>query len=694
MEVGVYSYLGAAIGFGFLAVLLVISWRSSVQGRLLTIAILISAVWAGLAAAGAAAAASPGRSYQALEVLRSVAWFVFLLKLLEPAAGHNPAFRRFLSWALPLSVGFGLLLLLAEWLTSSLLVPLPVGVIIAQLSAHVVLAIIGLSIIEQLYRNTSAGHRWAVKYLFIGAGGIFAFDLYLYADALLYRGIDHQLWEARGFVNLAAVPLLAVTAARNRDWSLNIFVSRDIVLYTTAIMGGGLYLLVMAGAGYYLRQYGGDWGEIARILFFSLAIVLLAVVLFSGQLRARLRVFLGKHFYSNKYDYRREWLRLTAALDAGVQGRESLDAVIRVMAHPVEARAGLLWLADDRGHYENTASWNMEPVADLEPSDSGLIRFLTDKAYVINLRELDSRPGEYEGLDLPAWLDSVPRGWLIVPLFGMDALMGFVVLANPLVKRSIIWEDRDLLLTAAHQVASHLAVLQTSEALAQARQFEVFNRLSAYMVHDLKNIAAELELVARNADKHKSNPEFVEDALDTVGVASRDIQRLLDQLRGKRVPVERKVLVDLGSLVKEVIARKQNQAPAPQLVAVSQACQVIADKARLENVLTHLIENARQATAEDGLIEVMVYNRESTGIVEIRDNGQGMTPDFIRHRLFKPFDTTKGNAGMGIGMYESREFIRQLGGEIRVESEPGKGTCIAIDIPVTNGRGQRQRGNA
>lgn len=692
METGFYSYLAAAVGFGFLAALLLISWRSSLQGRLLTIAVIVNAVWAGLAAAVAAQDNRWMEGYQALEVLRSMAWFVFLLKLLEPAAGHNSAYRRFLRWALPASVAYGLLLLVAEWLSSALLAPLPA--MTARLSGHVFLAIIGLSIIEQLYRNTSSGHRWATKYLFIGAGGIFAYDLYLYADALLFRGIDRQLWDARGIVNLAAVPLLAVTAARNRDWSINIFVSRDIVLYTSAILGGGLYLLVMAAAGYYLRQYGGEWGEILRMLFLSLAVALLAVVLFSGQFRARLRVFLGKHFYTNKYDYRREWLRLTGALDASVQGRESFESAIRVMAQPVEARAGLLWLADGRGGFENAAAWNMEAVSDREPSDSGLIRYLSKKSYVINLAELDTRPNEYEGLDLPAWLDQAGQGWLVVPLFGIADLMGFVVLAKPLVKRSINWEDRDLLLTAARQVSSHLAVLQTSEALAQARQFEVFNRLSAYMVHDLKNIAAELELVAKNATRHKDNPEFVEDALDTVAVASRDIQRLLDQLRGKRVPVEKRVLVDLGALVKEVVGRTQQQMPAPRLVTAGPACQVIAERSRLENVLTHLVENAQQATARDGLVELSVYKRESMGIVEIRDNGQGMTPDFIRDRLFRPFDTTKGNAGMGIGMYESREFIRQLGGEIRVKSESGKGTCIAIDIPLYNDREERQRDSA
>lgn len=683
MSLGFYSYLGAALGFGFLALLLLFSWRSSVQGRLLTVVVSISAVWGGLAATWAVDGATVGRGYLVFEILRAIAWYVLLLKLLEPAAERNPSYQRFLHRALPLSTGFGVLLLAGEWWSASLAAPVPAGQTApAWLAGHVVLAIIGLSIIEQLYRNTAASHRWAIKYLYIGAGGMFAYDLYLYADALLFHGIDRTLWEARGVVNLAAVPLLAVAAARNRDWSLNIFVSRDIVLNSTAILGGGLYLLVMAGAGYYLREFGGDWGRLVQTLFFSLAVVLLMVVLFSDQLRARMRVFFGKHFYKNKYDYRREWLRLTGILSDTTENSVSLEAAIRVLADIVDARAGMLWLRDDRGHFENVAGWKIERVDEMESADSGLVRFLGSKSYVINLAELDTRPSEYEGLELPVWLAALPRGWLIVPLAGMKSLTGFVVLANPLVTRSINWEDRDLLLTAGRQVASHLAVLKTTDALAQARQFEVFNRLSAYMVHDLKNIAGELELVARNADKHRQNPDFIEDALDTVATASGDIQRLLTALRDKRVDSEKQVVVDLDKLVREMAAGMQDLSPAPGVRETSGNCMIIAEKGRLENVLTHLIDNARQATSANGVIELRVHNTGSMGVIEIRDDGLGMTADFVRNRLFRPFDTTRGNAGMGIGMYESREFIRQLGGDIQVESEPGKGTRISLRIPI------------
>jgi putative PEP-CTERM system histidine kinase len=688
MNVGLYSYLGAATGFAFLSLLLFFSWRNSIQARLLTGVTVISAVWAGLAALVASGWTIPAM-YRTFDILRYVAWYAFLLALLHGAARQRGSYRSFLRWALPLSIGFGALLLVAELAILWILTPAEVTWLAAfRITGHLLLALIGLAIIEQLFRNTSVSHRWAAKYLFIGAGGIFAYDFYLHADALLFRGMNHELWEVRGLVNLAAVPLVAIAAARNRDWSMNIFVSRDIVLNVTTLLFAGLYLLVMAGTGYYLREHGGNWGRLLQALFLALAVVLLAAVMFSGQLRAELRVFFGKHFYRNKYDYRHEWLALTGELSRHSRGgAEDYGWAIRVLGSIVDARAGLLWLNEGQGGFENSAAWQLERIRVVEPRDSALVRSLTHKGYLINLTEIGLRTGEYEGLDLPQWLEAVHHAWLIVPLFGLDSLMGFVVLANPLINRSINWEDRDLLKAAANQIATQLAVLMTSSALAEVRQFEVFNRLSAYMVHDLKNIAAELELVARNAKRHTHNPQFLDDAFGTVASASGEIRRLLEHLRNKRADVEKSVVVELAPLLREVIGKRQNRLPQPRLVVADAEGRVVSGKTRLAQVLTHLIDNAQQATAESGRVEVKLSGRDAFCIVEIRDTGCGMDADFVKNRLFRPFDTTKGNAGMGIGMYESRELIRELGGEIRVESAPGEGTLISLLIPAAVGRG-------
>ena len=685
--IGYYSYLSAAVGFAFLTVLLLFSWRSSVQGKLLNLLSGTTAVWA-LVAANVSREdlfLQQDMLYQFLEVLRYLAWYVFLLKLLAPAASSHGGYRGYLRRALPLSSGFVVLVLLVELGINAAGIERHQQLLVLSMVAHVLLAIIGLLIVEQLYRSTSARHRWAIKYLFIAAGGLFAFDFYMYADALLFRVLDAGLWSARGFVTLLAVPLLTLSAARNRDWSHNLFVSRDIVLHATTVMGAGLYLLVMAAAGYYLREVGGSWGRIAQVSFLTLALVLLAAVLFSGQYRSQLRVFLGKHFYKNKYDYRHEWLQLTRDLNRGSDDTDRFAAVARVIARVVDARAGLLWLRDGNGRFNNVAAWGGSRVDDGISADDAMIRFLDEKTYVINLRELETHEDEYEGLELPGFITSIDRGWLIVPLPGMHSLIGFIVLANPLVDREVNWEDRDLLKTAAMQVSSYLTVLMTTEALAEARQFEAFNRISSFMVHDLKNIAAELELVARNAERHRDKAEFLDDAFVTVANSSGSIRRLLDQLRNRRVTPEKKVTIDLVRLVDAVVGKRAGRLPMPELVNASQGCTVVAEQGRLENVLKHLIDNACEATGEQGSVRIRfsaTSGERPVCVVEIVDDGRGMEADFIRDRLFKPFDTTKGNAGMGIGMYESREFIRELDGDIQVSSEPGRGTTVSVTIPV------------
>ena len=682
MNLGLYSHLGAAIAYGFFAVLLLFSWRESLQGKLLLISMLISACWALVAVKIALHDDAYLLAYQSLEVGRYIAWYVFLFKLFDVAVSgvkqQGNSYHKFIQWALPLSVGFAILLLFNEILADVFSLS---GQFVLGITGNVILALIGIAIIEQLFRNTSARHRWAAKYLFLGAGGIFAFDFYLYADALLFRSIDQDLWATRGVIHIVAVPLLAISSARNKNWSLNIFVSRDIVLNTTAILGGGVYLLTMAAAGYYLREFGGSWGRISQAMLFTLAVVFLFAVLSSAQLRARIKVFLGKHFYKNKYDYRIEWLRLTDDLSDNVQRENHYQTTIEAIAHIVDARAGSLWLRDEQGSYNNVGVWQSKRLHDVLSAESSFIKFLTTKGFVINLMELESHADEYEGLVLPEWLVELEQPWLIIPLHHVDVILGFVILSNPLVVRTINWEDRDLLKTAAKQISSHLTVLMTSAQLAEAKQFEVFTRLSAYMVHDLKNIAAELELVAINAKKHSDNPDFVADTFITVENAASDINRLLTQLRNRRAEDEKRVPVDLTELVAEVVASKQHQLPSPLFKEPSEVCQVSLEKGRLANVLAHLIENAQQATEDHGDIIISLGTQKGMFSIEIKDTGQGMDEVFIRNRLFKPFDTTKGNAGMGIGMYESREFIRQLGGDIYVQSKPGKGSIITLNIP-------------
>jgi signal transduction histidine kinase len=81
---------------------------------------------------------------------------------------------------------------------------------------------------------------------------------------------------------------------------------------------------------------------------------------------------------------------------------------------------------------------------------------------------------------------------------------------------------------------------------------------------------------------------------------------------------------------------------------------------------------------------VSVSIRSDTEWVTLRivDTGSGMSPDFIRDRLFRPFDTTKGSKGMGIGAYQVREYLNSLGGRVQVVSEAGSGTRVDLHFPL------------
>ena len=690
---GVFSYGAAAVCWLLLFLLLLTSWRGRLQGGLIVTAVMLSMLWALRAAHYASAGVSgPDWWYQLLEISRSVMWLVFLVQLLEPSLRDTET-GRWLRWVWPALAGYGVLLVGVEQSTR-LGLPFEPPADAATLG-HIGLAIGGLALIEQLFRNTRPHRRWATKFLYLGLGLIFAYDFFLYADALLFKRLDPAVWEARGLVSAMAAPLIAVAASRNPEWSLDVFVSRRMVLHSAAIFGAGIYLLAMAGMGYYIRAYGGNWGATLQLAFVAGAGVLLFVLLFSGQLRAKARVMLSKHFFNYKYDYREEWLSFTHTLSSGEPNEPLRERAIRAAAEIVHCNGGLLWIRREPGDFSLAAAWNLnEPSVRLEPGDSPLVSFMEQQQWVIELDQCEHDPELYGDLALPEWLRELRRAWLVIPLLHGEELKGFLVLAESRAQQQLNWEDRDLLKTAGRQVASYVALLETTEALWESRQFEAFHRLSAYVVHDLKNIAAQLALVVSNAARHKANPTFVEDAFSTVANATEKMNRLLAQLRKETRTGGSAQPVALAAAVCQAIAARAARRPTPTpQIAPDDEPWVRVDQERLIAVLEHLIQNAQEATGAEGVIEVSVYSENQMAVTAIRDDGCGMDAKFIRERLFKPFTTTKGNAGMGIGVYESCEFARAAGGELTVVSQPGQGSTFFLRLPRSENPGTADCGS-
>jgi len=684
---GTVSYSIAAGGWLLLALRVAIGLGANRRGALLLAAAVATVVWAAFAAVHAnTGSAWTLAAADAADVLRYACWLAFVTMLLKggaSAAAPQGVARR-LAWVAAALVVAAFALFDGLQHPRSLLG----GDARPGLAAHVGLAIAGLVFAEQLYRRAHPQSRWGIKPLVLALVAMFGFDLFMYADALLFGRIDADAWVARGAAHALVIPLVVIATSRNAGWTVALHLSRQAVLQSIALIVAGGLLLAIAVAGYLVRHVGGDWGRVLQIGLLFAAVVFVVAAVSSGSFRSWLRVFVGKHFFPYRYDYREEWLRFTRTLasDSAVVGMQ--ERAIRALADLVESTGGALWLADERGAFRPAARLHAPATDETLAADAPLPAFLGRSGWIVSLPEFASHPQRYPALALPEWLRTLPGAWLVVPLAVGSELIGFAVLLDPRSPVEIDWEVRDLLKAAARAAASYLQQLRATEALVESRKFDAFNRMSAFVVHDLKHLVAQLTLMLRNAERHRDNPAFQRDMLETVANVAGRMNALMLQLRAGGVPAESARSVELAPLVRRVAAAKAG-AGRVELVLEAEVA-ALGHEARLEHVIGHLLQNALDATQSGGAVRFAVRREGAQAVVEVEDGGIGMTAAFVRERLFKPFETTK-SSGMGIGVYESQQYVDSLGGRIDVDSREGGGTRVVVRLPVTEAAGAPPR---
>jgi putative PEP-CTERM system histidine kinase len=683
-DVAFLSYAAAALAQLVLAIYLVASGRvqrsTGRPGVLFVAAIASGAAWA-TAAAMAEQSSHDGWLATAvvLDVLRYGLWFGFLLLLVRPGTDTHKPLAGGLPWFAAACTGAALLGVFWRLWEGGLGLD-PAATRLALIS-QMALPLCGLLLVEQLFRKLGEDARWSAKPVCLGLGCMFAFDLYLTSEALLFGRYDPDALSVRGAAHLLAVPFLFLGARRHAHWMARLQVSRTAAFHSATLVLAGGYLLFMSAVGYYVRYFGGTWGRALQISLLIAGLAFLGALVVSGSLRSWLRVFVGKHFFSYRYDYREEWLRFTSMLSTKGSPQEVGALIVRGLAGMVECPAGSLWTRETAdGPYAQTVRWNVPAVGSAEPADSAFCQFLRGKGWVIDLGEFRDDPRMYGDLALPTWLLGLPNAWVVVPLLAGDEMMGFVLLAPPRTTMTLDWEVRDLLKTAGRQAAGYLAQMQATEALLEARKFDAFNKMSAFVVHDLKNIVTQLSLMLKNAERLHDNREFQQDMLLTVESSLEKMRRLMLQLREGATPPGGSRGVELVPLVRRLEALASGQGRTLEVRDVEKLA-TRGHEDRLERVLGHLVQNAFDATPRDGKVWISVARFSGQVTVEVGDTGAGMSEEFVKTRLFRPFSSTK-HSGMGIGTYESQQYIRELGGSIDVDSAPGRGTRLTVRLPV------------
>lgn len=674
------GYAICAVIYLVLLVLAATRWRERIEGSGLRLAIGAECLWASLLTLHASGITIPLDAVAGSEYLRTIAWALVLGRCLWRQA--NPQWvRRWTRVLMGLVGGLVVLVLVFQWGAPQAFL---------RNATHywrwgaLSMSVGGLVLGEQVARNARPVEEWRLKYVWLAITGIFAWDAYLYSEAVLHGALLVPIRDARSYMDALLGLVLAIGCRRDTSWRSAAFLSPRLVLFYIAIVAVGLGLLAMAVAGASFRDMGDAWGHEDQVLVLAGAVLALGIAALSRQLRAHLTGVIDARVFRYRYDYRSVWQTLTAALSEGDQSTK-YERAATVIANSLDCMSTGVWLCDPRSRLV-PASGDLAPRD--EPSqraDTEFFTFLRRHEWIYDLlpdRLGLVRPAHPPVPAPPAWLLERPHGAIVVPLVSEQTLWGILLLGRPLATLRLTWEEIHLLRGAARQMASHIALDLTARQLIEARQFETFNRLTAVIMHDLRHLTSQLSLIVANAALHRGTPQFLEATLITVESTVKRMDRLLEELRGGARGTCHEERIDLGAVCVQVVARCADLNPVPTLSAAPRGIVVIASRDRLAHALEQVIRNAQQATPAEGSVRVRVSRGGAEAYIDVEDTGCGMSGEFIRKRLFRPFDSTKGERGMGLGAYQARELAMACGGEVSVESSVGRGTRFRFALPL------------
>ncbi len=663
----------AALLFAMLALWTFRRAEPGVPRKPLALALALTALWA-LAVAGIGESDLVTRFASAA---RNLAWLGFMVALHRRSGMQRPPAAIGTVYGVVAAV---ILVALALHITAAAAPEVAKDVLQAALLLKMMVAVAALVLVQSLHSAITPQSGSGMRPVVLALGAMWLVDINVFSVAWLIEGWPLQLVAVRGIAMALIAAVIAAGLQRRGEWPMQL--SRTVAYQSLSLVAIGLYFALLALATTALAAIGGENARLFQTAFVFGSTAAILTLVSSSWLRAWIKVKLAKHFFRHRYDYRAEWMRFTETLGEP-HGSAPLDErIVKALADLTDSPAGLLLLPQG-DTLALGAAWNVDrttlPAAYGEDWQAAEI----DPALVL---ELDAGQ-DAASSSIRKW----DQAWVIVPLPHQARLAGAIVLARPPVPRALDWEDFDLLKAAGRQLASYLAEERAQEALAEAERFDEFNRRFAFIMHDIKNLVSQLTLVARNAERHADNPAFRADMIATLQDSSSRMNDMLARLsQHHQAHTDAPVATPLAPLARRVAKLRQAQHPV-DIIATGDPL-AIADPARLETLLGHLLQNAVEASpvGTPVVIAAGVVNGEAR--IDVIDKGSGMSPAFVREKLFKPFVSSKPG-GFGIGAFEAQKLAADMGGRIEVESTEGHGTRFRVILRAA-GNGANELGQA
>ena len=539
--------------------------------------------------------------------------------------------------------------------------------------------------IERTFRSAVGTMRWRIKFPVLGLGVIFGALIYTRSQALLFSGYSLAQLNVETAALLIGCALIAAGYVRSGFSEIDVYPSRAVLHTSVTVLLAGAYLFVVGALAQIVAHFGGAASFPIAAFLVLLGVAILAVLLLSDRVRQSLQLFVSRHFKRPQHDFRQIWARFTRSLSAVLDETALGTTASRLISETFGALSVSIWLFDEqRERLVRTSS-----TSDADQGETGSIAG----------KELNS--AELTKLSRPFDLGKAKANWardlkerssgrfrtggrpICVALVAGEHWLGVIVLADRVRGLGYTAEEMDLLKCIGDQVAASLLNLRLTEEIMERKELEAFQTISAFFIHDLKNAASTLGLMLQNLPIHFDDPAFRQDAFRGIGSAAGRINDLISRMNALRHELRLKpVEVDLNQLVTEALANLNGILDAELVTKFDQVPKILADREQLRSVFTNLLLNARDAVGPNGRITLETTRQGDWVALSVSDNGCGMSEDFIKNSLFRPFRTTK-KKGLGIGMFQAKMIIEAHSGNIQVESAIGSGTVFRILLPLT-----------
>ena len=547
-------------------------------------------------------------------------------------------------------------------------------------------SILVLMNLERTFRHTTGHLRWQVKFMIVGVAGLFAARIYTDSLAILFRVVNTDLSVINAGALIFASILMARSAARTERMELDIYLSHSLLHSSFTVLLVGVYFIGVGLLAWLAQSFGGAWSLPLTAFVLFAAMMGLGALLLSDKVRIRRKRLVSELFKRPFYDYRDVWSSFTEKTTSVASIRELAGAVVRMVAETLEALSVSLWVVDEQRNslfWGGSTEFSERRAKDLGLSgEAGTALFLAmyDRDLPMDLEEgADERIRELVQKHGDALREAQVK--YVVPVNGAGRLVAILTVAKRVSNDPLSPEDYELLKTIADQAGANILSLRLSERISEMKEMEALQVMSAFFMHDLKNLGARLSLVSQNLPVHHDNPEFRSDAIRTISQSVDKVNALCSRLLMLSQKMEiRPAQADLNDLVRATLASLDGHFRAQVTPELGEVPPVALDAEQIQKVLENLLLNANDAVAEGGHIGVSTGFRDGWAEIAVSDDGCGMAPEFIEKRLFRPFQTTK-KQGMGIGLFHSRTIVEAHGGRLEVASAEGKGSTFRVFLP-------------